>query len=731
MNLAMTPGSGQVDLGLIVLMPFFGFLACLLLGRWLPKALAGGIACLSVLVSFGLSLVTLFDIQEGGPVTGFLFPWKEWIDIPGLGAAQSLKVSVDFGLTADHLSCVMILVVTGVGFLIHLYSTGYMWDDRRFARYMAYLNFFTGFMLLLVLSDNLLGMFIGWEGVGLCSYLLIGFWFDDRKKGLDNSRAGMKAFVVNRIGDFGFTIGVLMLFTYVGASFGIWTLDFAEIRDIILANRGYLDGAIVFTICCLLFMGATAKSAQIPLYVWLPDAMAGPTPVSALIHAATMVTAGVYMCCRMGFLFDQSVEAQTVVAVVGGLTAVFSALIGFAQNDIKKVLAYSTVSQLGFMFMAVGVGAYWVAIFHVMTHAFFKACLFLGSGSVIMGCHHEQDVRKMGGLRKLMPLTYWTFFISWLAIAGVPGLSGFFSKDEILWVVFSGHLPFGLNYAVYGLGIAGAFCTAFYMTRLMAKTFWGEFRSAGAVAHSGGGVEHAAPAHHEEEHEHHPSGPPHESPWQITLPLAVLAGMAIVGGYVGLPRLWTGHASIIEEWLHHSFAWQAPHVSEYSHGVEWTLMALSVAVGALGIWLAWKFDFHKAESKKAEEWARRNDQLYQAALNKFYVDEIYEATVLRGVLSMNQACARFDNEAVDGLVNLAGDATDQTSHVAGIFDNEVIDGMVNGVADGVMIAGRNFRRAQTGNIRAYLTFAVLAALGLIAIFSVWFHWAQIKDLFGK
>jgi NADH-quinone oxidoreductase subunit L len=459
----------------------------------------------------------------------------------------------------------------------------------------------------------------------------------------------------------------------------------------------------------------------------------------------------------MGFLFDQCPGAQGVVMGIGALTAIGAATIGFAQNDIKKVLAYSTVSQLGFMFMAVGAGAYWVAIFHVMTHAFFKACLFLGSGSVIMGCHHEQDIRKMGGLKQYMKWTYVTFGISSLALAGVPPLSGFFSKDEILWQVFNAkQIPYGVNLFAYVCGLAGAFCTAFYMTRLVAKTFWGDYRGL-ALQHSGGGHDeghHGAPGHsghdaphdagaHHEEEEHHGGGLPKESPWTMVVPLVVLMLAAIGGGFVGLPHAMTGKASMLETWLDHTFQKSAHHEEAPKHEeepkkgheehgdttTEFLLMGLSVVIGLGGIFAG--LSFHQWNPKKAEDWVQRNAGLYEAAKNKYYVDEFYEATFIAGVLAANQVCARFDNGVVDGAVNAAGDIADQVSHYSGLFDNEVVDGAVNGVADVIMVSGQKIRTLQTGNIKNYLTFALVSALAIIAGFSVWSHWEMIEGFFKK
>src|SRR5712672_1700210 len=440
---------------LIPLLPLAGAAVNGLLGRWLPKAWVYAVALLVVLLPFCIALFAWWQVAhlegETAQVRQLVFTWF---------SVGSLRV--DLGLTFDRLSGTLVLVVTGVGFLIHLYSVGYMDEDPAYWRYFAYLNLFVSMMLLLVLADNLVAMFVGWEGVGLCSYLLIGFWYDDEAK----ASAGRKAFIVNRIGDFGFLVGIFVLYFYTG-QVGFHALRVAPL------SLGVASAAAE-----LLFVGATGKSAQLPLYVWLPDAMAGPTPVSALIHAATMVTAGVYMVARLNFLFALSPAAMTVVATIGALTAIFAASIGFFQYDIKKVLAYSTVSQLGFMFIGVGVGAYWAGIFHLMTHAFFKACLFLGSGSVILACHHEQDMRKMGGLEKYTPITRWTYLAACWAIAGFPWAAGFYSKDEILWKAWSAEglsAPW-LGKAIYLVGAVAALGTAFYMFRSYYMTFTGEYR---------------------------------------------------------------------------------------------------------------------------------------------------------------------------------------------------------------------------------------------------------------
>src|SRR5437660_264696 len=491
---------------LIPLFPAAGFVINGLFGKRMSKTMVGVIACTLVFISFIFSAGAVFQLlQLDSAHRSHTVKLYEWINAGPAHTSEGplARFQVDWGFLLDPLSSVMILVVTGVGFLIHIYSTGYMHEEDGFYRFFAYLNLFMFSMLTLVLGNNYLMMFVGWEGVGLCSYLLIGYYFHKKSAG----DAAKKAFVVNRIGDWGFSIGIRMIF----ATFG--TIDFLQVgekvREGVTSGAFHVSDPLFIAIALALFVGAAGKSAQIPLYVWLPDAMEGPTPVSALIHAATMVTAGVYMVARSNFIYQMAPQAMTVVAVIGAVTAFFAASIGLVQNDIKRVLAYSTVSQLGYMFLALGVGAFAAGVFHLMTHAFFKALLFLGSVSVIHAMHHEQDMRKMGAVRKYMPITYWTMFIGTLAIAGTPGLAGFFSKDEILWKAFSskqGHILLWLIGAV----VAGM--TAFYMFRLLFMTFFGESRV----------------DDHTEEHIH-------ESPHSMTTHLIILAIVSIFAGYVGFP----------------------------------------------------------------------------------------------------------------------------------------------------------------------------------------------------
>ena len=605
----------------IVLLPLLGVAFNLVLAPRCGRRAVNWVSPGVVLAAFCLSFAALLQLPDGGALVDRVYSWL-----------HSGALHVDVALRVDPLSAAMIAIITGVGFLIHVYSVGYMAEEPDAARYFAYLNLFTAAMLLLVLGDNLLLLFVGWEGVGLCSYLLIGFWYTDPEK----ADAGKKAFIVNRIGDAGFLLGVFVLFWGL-AAYDVWTLSFGAIA----AHAGLLPTGVVTLVCLLFFVAATGKSAQIPLYVWLPDAMAGPTPVSALIHAATMVTAGIYLIARMHFLYALSPSALAVVAVVGAATALFAATVALVQTDIKKVLAYSTVSQLGYMFLGLGVGAYAAAVFHVMTHAFFKALLFLGAGSVIHGMHEEQDVRRMGGLRRAMPTTYGTFAVGCLAIAGFPLLSGFFSKDLILEHVFaSGSGPLWL------VGSLGAGLTALYMFRLLFLTFWGDTRAAPEVA-----------------------GRIHESPRVMTVPLVVLAVLSVVGGYFTLPELLAplyGHAH--------------PHVPLLVKYLP-TLLAL----GGIGVayWL------YVRQPAAAERLGQRFAGVHRLLLNKYYVDEAYDAVVVRPLMA-----------AADWLWR--------------VWDTRVIDGLVNGTARVVQAGGLFLRFWQTGNVQAY---ALSLSLGAIVLFA--------------
>ena len=661
----------------IIFLPLLGAIINGLFGAKIQKRFGKNaiawLACAPVVLAFALSLAAFLTLTGLEPakraLIDNLFPWIT------LG---SLKV--DMAFVVDPLSAVMILIVTGIGGLIHIYATGYMHEDGSLWRFFAYLNLFMAAMLTLVLGDNLLVMFVGWEGVGLCSWALIGFWYTDHT----NTRAGNKAFIVNRVGDFGFVLGMFLLFWSLDSQ-GHATLTFREMVQWASTLQGQeIWGIEVVTVATLLlFVGATGKSAQIPLFVWLPDAMAGPTPVSALIHAATMVTAGVYMTARMNVFFSMAPATLNLIAVIGVATALLAATIALTQNDIKKVLAYSTVSQLGYMFIGIGVGAYAAAIFHLMTHAFFKACLFLGAGSVIHAMHHEQDMRKMGGLKQAMPVTFVTFFISVLAIAGFPPLAGFFSKDEILWLAFSGH-----HEVIWLLALIGAGLTAFYMFRQLFMVFFGECRA----------------DHHTREHLH-------ESPRVMTLPLVVLAAGAVVAGWIGLPAVFGG--SQFAHWLEPVIA-QGEHHG--SHAAELGLMALSIGVAASGLLLAYLMYYRRALSP--QPFAKlAGGFFYRLFDRKWYFDEIYQAVFVNGSLLLARLFSLFDQYVVDGIVNGSAALTRFVSWLNGLFDLYIIDGIVNAIANLTFWVGNKFRRIQTGNINSYL-YGILIAIALAVIVKI-------------
>jgi NADH-quinone oxidoreductase subunit L len=631
----------------IILVPLFPLLAVLVnlaFGRRMSESSVGIMACGALGASFLAAALSVFGLagMEVGHRTAEVILYQ-WI---GSGA-----FSVDIGFLLDPLSSVMILVVTGVGFLIHVYSIGYMHHDGGFRRYFLYLNLFVFAMLLLVLGNSYLLLFVGWEGVGLCSYLLIGFWYHKDSA----ADAGKKAFITNRVGDFGFMLGMLLIVLHFG------TLNFTKVFAE-APHQFHTGDPMVVIITLLLFVGACGKSAQLPLHVWLPDAMEGPTPVSALIHAATMVTAGVYMVCRSHVLYDLAPATLTVVAVIGCLTAFFAGTIALVQNDIKRVLAYSTVSQLGYMFLAVGVGAYTAAIFHLMTHAFFKALLFLGAGSVIHALSDEQDIRKMGGLRKIMPRTYKTFLIASLAISGIPPLAGFMSKDEILYNTFNS--PNG-GLLLWLMGILTAFMTAFYMFRLVYKTFHGESRMDPEVE------KHA-----------------HESPPVITVPLMVLAALSAVGGFLGIPILLK--LNVMHNWLGPFFEAAAEHGAEASHAVhslatELGLMGISVLIASGGILLAMTVVLKRPAM--AEQFRNDYSFLYDLFLNKWYVDELYDKIVVKPL------------RWIGGIFWT-------------IFDGKGIDGTLHGIASGAQYSGRFFARLQTGFVQNY---ALSMAAGLVLV----------------
>jgi NADH-quinone oxidoreductase subunit L len=595
--------------------------------------------------------------------------------------------TADWGFLLDPLSAVMILVVTGIGFLIHVYSVGYMAHDGGYYRFFGYLNLFVFFMLMLVLANNYALLFVGWEGVGLCSYLLIGFYFHKKSAG----DAGKKAFIVNRIGDAGFILGMLLMMSLLG------TLRFTDVNQALRSGQFSPETGfgVLSAMAILLFIGATGKSAQVPLYVWLPDAMEGPTPVSALIHAATMVTAGVYMVARSSALYQLTPNAATVVAAVGAFTAILAASIALVQNDIKRVLAYSTVSQLGYMFLALGVGAYWVAVFHLFTHAFFKALLFLGSGSVIHAMSGEQDMCRMGGLKNKIPITHWTMFVGAVAIAGIPGLAGFFSKDEILWQTYSS--PRGGN-ILYVIGLVTAGLTAFYMWRLMNLTFYGKSRVAPEVA-----------AH------------VHESPYSMTVPLIALAAGSVFAGWLGTPKLWAlpERFRAFERWLEPAFATA---VAEAAHegavhetSIEWILMSVSVAIAIMGIVVARYFYHVRPEIPDSIEKAVK--PLHGLLYNKWYVDEIYDFLFVNGFAKGGgRALGAFDRNVVDGGVNGAGWLTRMSSRISIWWDTWVIDGAVRLSSFLVKLLSFPVRILQTGRVQSYALYVVLGVLVFVGYY---------------
>ncbi|MCX6315096.1 MAG: NADH-quinone oxidoreductase subunit L [Sphingobacteriales bacterium] len=619
---------------LIPLLPLVGFLINGLGRKHLSKALSGFIGSAVIFLSFAMSVWVFIQVKDGNTHVAHYF---DFINITAL--------KIGFDLQVDQLSSLFLLIITGVGFLIHVYSTAYMHDEepQNFAKYFSFLNLFVFSMLLLVLGANYVIMFIGWEGVGLCSYLLIGFWFTNNKF----NAAARKAFVMNRIGDLGFLLAIFWLVNKLG------TVDFHNV----FASVGNLSTFDITGITLLLFVGATGKSAQIPLYTWLPDAMAGPTPVSALIHAATMVTAGIYMIARSNILYTMAPVSQTVVAITGLSTAILAATIALKQNDIKKVLAYSTVSQLGYMFLGLGVGAYTGAVFHVMTHAFFKALLFLGAGSVIHAMSGEQDMRNMGGLKKHMKITHLTFLLGCLAIAGMPPFAGFFSKDEILGAAFA------KNPVYYGIGVAGAMMTAFYMFRLYAMTFLGKFRGTA-------------------DQEHHL----HESPKAITIPLLILALLAVAGGWVGIPEVFLSGGHRLGEFLNPVFA-QSDAITikpEMVHTTEYMLMLISVALALVALIYAW------SRFSKYQKTAEPSTGLGNVLENKWYVDELYEAIIVKPV----RAIANFFNEVVE---------------------KKGIDGFVNGIGKAVNYGSRQVRLLQNGQVGLYV---LMMVLGILILFIV-------------
>jgi NADH-quinone oxidoreductase subunit L len=642
----MTPNL-NLSLWLIPVLPLAGAAINGFLGKKSSRAAVSTVALVFSGAAFAWALISVLRYLSSG-IPYYSEYLTHWI--------RSGSFSVDFAFYLDHLSVIMLLVVTGVGFLIHIYSIGYIWDDPSFYRFFAYLNLFMFFMLTLVLANNYLLMFIGWEGVGLASYLLIGFWFTKDSA----ASAGKKAFIVNRIGDFGFLIALFLLIQHFG------TLNFTQVFDQVRPYGAETSGAGFLTsIGLLLMVGACGKSAQIPLYVWLPDAMEGPTPVSALIHAATMVTAGVYMVSRSHMIFERAPMALTVVAIIGTLTAFFAATIGITQTDIKKVLAYSTVSQLGYMFMACGVGAFSAGIFHLMTHAFFKGLLFLGAGSVIHAVGGEQDMRKMGGLKSYIPVTTTVMGIATFAIAGIPPLAGFWSKDEILWKAYQANPIYWL------IGVITAFITSFYMFRLLFMTFAGDYRGAHADDHGHG------------EHGH---GEPHESPWVMLAPLVILAFLSLVGGLVGI------HNGF-EHFLDPVFGKGAEATAEAAtSSMEWVLMGVSVLFAFAGATLAYIFYVSKPELPK--KIADSLGGFYETILHKYYIDELYAKI--------------FVKPLIDGSTTILWQGVDR----------KVIDNSINNAADGAKHVSDEVRHMQSGNLRSYAGWIAAGAAAVIA-YMVW------------
>ncbi|UPL49579.1 NADH-quinone oxidoreductase subunit L [Hymenobacter sublimis] len=627
---------------LIPLLPFLGFLINGLLNRRLSGTVAGLISSAAVLGSFAISVFLFLNFQYQYTVTLF-----DWISVGSL--------QIPFSYQIDQLSLIMLLLVTGVGFLIHVYSIGYMHHDENVGKFFSFLNLFVFSMLVLVLGANFVILFIGWEGVGLCSYLLIGFW----NKNHNYNNAAKKAFIINRIGDLGFLLGIFLIYlTFNSVQFG------EVFQKAHLGQFGPYTVSIVTVITLLLFVGATGKSAQLPLYTWLPDAMAGPTPVSALIHAATMVTAGIYMILRANVLFTLAPDTLEIIAIIGAATALFAATIGLAQNDIKKVLAYSTVSQLGYMFLALGVMGYSTSLFHVLTHAFFKALMFLGAGSVIHAMSNEQDMRRMGGLRKALPITFITFLIGCLAIAGIPPFSGFFSKDEILLHAYQ-H-----SKALYAVGLFTAFLTAFYMFRLLFLTFFGEFRGT-------------------EEQKHHL----HESPASMTLPLIVLAILAAVGGFMNAPLLLGEGNGYLANYLAPLFTYSKqlnPEAFgvEVDHATEYMLIGLSVGAGVLGIIFAY-VQYVSRGVRPAEDEAHRSAP-ENVVYHKYYIDELYNTLFVRLIMGLSRGLYRY-------------------------VENGIIDPVVNGFGRLTMGGGQLLRYVQTGSVETYL---ILMVIGIVLVLAL-------------
>src|SRR5713226_4689776 len=752
---------------LVPLLPLIGAAINGIFGRWLrfPEELISSIAVGSVALSFLISAAAIYsygfgsDAQWPNPyvTTQTVFTWipggavQQTLGYAAPGSSSTISVgnqpvtvpsprasllNIEWSYQLDPLSAVFMLIVTGVGLCIFVFATGYMHGDPGFYRFFAYMGLFMFSMLVLVMGSNFVMMFVGWEGVGLCSYLLIGYYFNRAEA----ANASRKAFITNRIGDFGFMLAVFAIIATFGS---------AQFTNVIFQAAGYPvetlgHWGLMSWIALGLMIGACGKSAQFPLHVWLPDAMAGPTPVSALIHAATMVTAGLYMLTRTNVIFQHSQTMMLVVAIVGAFTAIFAATIGITQNDIKKVLAYSTVSQLGFMFLACGVGAFVIGIFHVMTHAFFKALMFLGAGSVIHGMHHEQDMRRMGGLRKYMPYTYLTFLAGWLAICGIIPFSGFWSKDEILWRTAStNHIPIG--WLLWIVGTIAATCTAFYMTRLVAMTFWGKERF-GSHEHTPGHE-----AHEDHDTPVHRAHTPHESPKSMWVPLVVLAILATIGGTVGISTAFTGGKEVggklnIVTWMNpviwnpstKSFGAEGPKVlpeplpeegagfnlgeavGQKMGGESWAELlfaGLSLLVAGLGIGLG--FLFYVKDTRLPDIWAERLAPLYRASYHKYWIDEFFGWAFTRRTMDLARGAFAFDSKVVDGGVNGSAWLTRLSSLITGGTDKYFVDGLVNAIAGFVVrLMSPMVRAAQTGLTQNYALIMVIGLLVAVALYVV-------------
>ncbi len=682
---------------IILLLPLMGFTIVLFFGKRFPKIYLAEVAIITLAfilsLIVGFSKLTTYLHQD----LNFAFTWIDFGNVPSIG-----NLTVDLGVKIDNLTVIMMFVVNLISMLVHCFSIAYMKGDKRYTRYFAYLGIFTFSMLGIVLTDNILMMYIFWELVGLSSYLLIGFWYEKQSA----SDAGKKAFLTNRVGDIGMFLGILILFTnYHSFSFDYIYSQIAS-GIIPFGSEAWLTAAGI-----LIFMGAVGKSAQFPLHIWLPDAMEGPTPVSALIHAATMVAAGVYLVARIFVML--TADAMLVIAVIGAVTSLFAATIALTQNDIKKVLAYSTVSQLGYMVMALGVGAYTFAFFHLVTHAFFKACLFLGSGSVIYGMHHEQDIRQMGGLKKKMPITYATFLIATLAISGVPLTSGFLSKDGLL----AGTLAFGEltgHWLIPIMGFLVAFMTAFYMFRLVIITFHGEPRNKEKFDHA------------------------HESPLVMIIPLIILSMLSIFIWYTPNPvssdagwfaTEWvTTPQTVVPESARFDFMIReveasanshgttVVHSEKYEHAMHWAhypAMILSIILGGLGILLA--FLMYQWKKISPDKIADKFKNLYKGSLNKWYVDEIYSATFISGTLNLGSILSWFDKWIVDGIVNGSATLTRVFSKISGYFDTYIVDGFVNATAFISGFIGLSFQKLQTGKVQTYIVLVIFSILILFFI----------------